>query len=167
MTNKQRLFFAGHGDGTLGTDEGADSAAFAEIIIDFNVAGLLVSGNAEIRAKIAAQVTAAAEIVPQAPARLRDRRLLIKTWFDLIQTFSVLIFVPAPDFQFTWFSHSHFLCLTTEALRTQRKAFSFGGRYRRMKIFLCSICKIIFQKEPPPLNPKTSYLTPRRAGLHS
>jgi hypothetical protein len=67
------LLFAGHGDGTFGTDEGTDSAAFAEIIIDFNVAGLLVSGNAEIRAKVAAQVAAPAEIVSKAPACLHDR----------------------------------------------------------------------------------------------
>ena len=67
------LFVAGHGDGTFGTDEGADSAAFAEIVVDFNVAGLLVSGNAEIRAKVAAQVATPAEIVPEAPACLRGR----------------------------------------------------------------------------------------------
>jgi hypothetical protein len=73
VTKRLSLLFSGHGDGTFGTDEGADSTAFAEIIIDFNVAGLLVSGNAEIRAKVAAQVAAPAEIVSEAPARLHDR----------------------------------------------------------------------------------------------
>ena len=101
MTKRQRLFFAGHSDGTFGTDEGADPAAFAEIIIDFNVAGLLVSGDAEIRAKVAAQVAAPAEIVPEAPACLHNCRLFVKPWFDLIQVFSVLLLRTALDFQFT------------------------------------------------------------------
>jgi hypothetical protein len=108
MTKRPRLFFAGHGDGTLGTDEGADTAALAKVVIDLNVAGLLISGDAEIRAKIAAQVAAAAEIIPKAPARLQDRCLLVKTRFDLVKFFSVLLFVTAPDFQFTWFSHFSF-----------------------------------------------------------
>ncbi len=109
------LFFAGHGDGTLGTDEGTDPAAFAEIVIDFNVAGLLVSRDAQVRAKISAQVAAAAEIVSKAPACLHDRRLLVKPGFDLIQIFGMLLLVPAFDFQFTGFSHCYFLHLTTEA----------------------------------------------------
>jgi hypothetical protein len=99
------LFFAGHGDGTLRTNEGADAAALAKIVVDLNVAGLLISGDAKIRAKIAAQVAAAAEIVSKAPARFHDRRLLIKTGFDLVKVFGVPLFVPAPDFQFTSFSH--------------------------------------------------------------
>jgi hypothetical protein len=99
------LFVAGHGDGALGTDEGADAAAFAEIIVDFYVAGLLVSGDAKIRTKISAQVAAPAEIVPKAPARFHDRCLLIEAWFDLVKVLGVPILVPAPDFQFTWFSH--------------------------------------------------------------
>jgi len=57
------LFVAGHGDGALGADEGADAAAFTVIVIDFNVAGLLVSRDAEIRAEIAAQVAAPAEVI--------------------------------------------------------------------------------------------------------
>jgi hypothetical protein len=108
------LLFAGHGDGALRTDERADSAAFAEIVIDFNVAGLLVSGDAKIRAKIAAQVTTAAGIIAKAPARLHDRCLLVKTRFDVVEFFGVLLFVSAPDFQFTGFSHPDFLGLTTE-----------------------------------------------------
>jgi hypothetical protein len=67
------LLFAGHGDGPFGTDEGADSTAFAVIVVDFDVAGLFVPGNAEIRAKVAAQVAAPAEIVSKAPACLHDR----------------------------------------------------------------------------------------------
>jgi hypothetical protein len=111
------LLFAGHGDGTLGTDEGADAAAFAEIVIDFNVAGLLISGDAEIRAKIAAQIAASAEIVPKAPARLQDRCLLVKTRFDVVKVFGVLLLVPAPDFQFARFSHFIF-----QKLRVYRRA---------------------------------------------
>jgi hypothetical protein len=124
---RPRLFFAGHGDGTLGTDEGADTAALAKVVIDLNVAGLLISGDAEIRAKIAAQVAAAAEIIPKAPARLHDRCLLIKTRFDMVKFFGVLLFTPAPDFQFTWFSHPGFLHLTTESQRTQRRDFHSAG----------------------------------------
>ena len=115
MTKRPRLFFAGHGDGTLGTDEGADTAALAKVVIDLNVAGLLISGDAEIRAKIAAQVAAAAEIIPKAPARLQDRCLLVKTRFDLVKFFSVLLIVTAPDFQFTWFSHPDFLRFTAKS----------------------------------------------------
>ena len=107
------LFFAGHGDGALGTNEGADTAAFAEIIVDLNVAGFFVSGDAKIRAKIAAQVAAAAKIVPEAPACLHHRGLLVKTRLDLFQFFGMLLFVPALYFQFTGFGHSHFLYLTT------------------------------------------------------
>jgi len=115
MTKTPPLFFAGHGDGTLRTNEGADAAALAKIVVDLNVAGLLISGDAEIRAKIAAQVATAAEIVPKAAARLHDRSLLIKTWFDLVKVFGVLLFAPAPDFQLAWFSHFFFLgYLTTE-----------------------------------------------------
>jgi hypothetical protein len=109
MKKRPRLFFAGHGDGTLGTDEGADSAAFTKVVVNLNVAGLLISGDAKIRAKIAAQIAASAEIIPKAPARLHDRCLLIKTWFDMVKVFGVLLFVPAPDFQFTWFTHPDFL----------------------------------------------------------
>ena len=109
------LFFAGHGDGPFGSDEGADAAAFAVIVIDFNVTGLLVSGDTEIRAKIAAQIAASAEVVSEAPACLHDRRLLVKPGFDLIQIFGMLLLVPAFDFQFTGFSHCYFLHLTTEA----------------------------------------------------
>ena len=112
MKKRPRLFFAGHGDGTFGTDEGADAAAFAKVVVDLNVAGLLISGDAEIRAKVAAQVAAAAEIIPKAPARLHDRCLLIKTRFDMVKAFGVLLFTPAPDFQFTWFSHPDFLRFT-------------------------------------------------------
>jgi len=121
MKKRPRLFFAGHGDGTLRTNEGADTAALAKVVVNLNVAGLLISGYAKIRAKIAAQVAAAAEIVPKAPTRFHDRCLLIKTWFDLVKVFGVLIFVPAPNFQFTWFSHPDFLRFTTEAQRSQRK----------------------------------------------
>jgi len=124
------LFFAGHGDGALGTNEGADTAAFAEIVVDLNVPGFLVSGDAEIRAEIAAQVAAAAKIIPKAPARLHHRCLLVKTRVDLIQVFSELILMPAPDFQFTRFSHPDYLPFTTESQRTQRK------------IVLCSIREI-------------------------
>ena len=138
MKKGPRLFFTGHGDGTLGTDEGADSAAFAKVVVDLNVAGLLISGDAKIRAKIAAQIAASAEIIPKAPARLQDRCLLVKTRFDVVKVFGVLLFAPAPDFQFTWFSHPDFLRFTTEAQRSQRKDFSLGGRYRPMKIVLCS-----------------------------
>ena len=139
MTKRRLLlFFAGHGDGALGTDEGADTAALAKVIVDLNVAGLLISGDAKIRAKIAAQIAASAEIIPKAPARLQDRCLLVKTRFDVVKVFGVLLFAPAPDFQFTWFSHPDFLRFTTEAQRSQRKDFSLGGRYRPMKIVLCS-----------------------------
>lgn len=69
------------------------------------MAGLFVSGDTKVRAKIAAQVTAATEIVPKAPARLQDSRLFIETRFDLVKIFGMLFFTPAPDFQFTWFSH--------------------------------------------------------------
>jgi len=123
-TKRPRLFFAGHGDGTLGTDEGADTAALAKVVIDLNVAGLLISGDAEIRAKIAAQVAAAAEIIPKAPARLQNRCLLVKTRFDMVKFFGVLLFTPAPDFQFTWFSHPDYLRFTAKSQRTQRKYFS-------------------------------------------
>jgi hypothetical protein len=115
-----RLFFAGHGDGTLGTDEGTDPAAFAEIVIDFNVAGLLVSGDAEIRAKITAQVAASAKVVPKAPARLHDRRLFVKPRFDLIQVFGVPLLVPAFDFQFTGFNH--FIFQKQRVYRSARSA---------------------------------------------
>jgi hypothetical protein len=109
------LFVAGHGYGPFGTNEGADAAAFAVIVIDFNVAGLLVSRDAQVRAKISAQVAAAAEIVSKAPARLHHRCLFIKPRFDLIRIFGLLLLGPALDFQFTWFSHPAFLYLTTEA----------------------------------------------------
>ena len=125
------LLFAGHGDGPFGTDEGADAAAFAEIVIDFNVAGLRIPGNAEIRTEVAAQVAGAAKIIPKAPARLHDRRFFIKTRFDLIQIFGVRLLVPAPDFQFARFSHSRFLRFTAKSQRTQRECFcspfSFAG----------------------------------------
>ena len=157
MKKRPTLFFAGHGDGALGTDEGADSAAFAEIVIDLNVAGLLVSGDAKIRAKIAAQVAAAAEIIPKAPARLHDRCLLVKTRFDMVKFFGVLLFVPAPDFQFTWFSHPDFLRLTAESQRTQRKYFSelhsvqSGSPMDRKT--LCALC--VFAVNHFPLIPST------------
>jgi len=112
MAKRPRLFFAGHGDGTLRTNEGADTAAFAKVVVDLNVAGLLISGDAKIRAEIAAQVAAAAEIVSKAPTRLHDRCLLIETGFDVVKFFGVLLFVPAPDFQLTGFSHPDFLRLT-------------------------------------------------------
>ena len=118
VKKRSSLFFSGHGDGTFGTDEGTDPAALAEIVIDFNVAGRLISGDAKIRAKIAAQIAAAAEIVPKAPARLHDRCLLVEARFDLIQIFGMRLFAPAPDFQFTRFSHSDFLGFTTEAQRS-------------------------------------------------
>jgi hypothetical protein len=111
------LFFAGHGDGTLGADEGTDPAAFAEIVIDFYVAGLLVSRDAQVRAKISAQVAAAAEIVSKAPACLHDRRLLVEPGFDPVKVFGVLLFVLAFDFQFTGFSHFIF-----QKLRVYRRA---------------------------------------------
>jgi hypothetical protein len=115
-----RLFFAGHGDGPFGTDEGADAAAFAEIIIDFNVAGLLVSRDAQVRAKISAQVAAAAEIVSKAPARLHDRRLFVKPRFDLIQVFGVPLLMPSFDFQFTGFNH--FIFQKQRVYRSARSA---------------------------------------------
>ncbi len=108
MTKRPPLFFAGHGDGALGANEGADAAALAKVVIDNNMTRFFIPGDAEIRAKIAAQVAAAAKIVPKAPARLRDRCLLIKTRFDMVKVFCVLLLMPAPDFQFTWFSHFSF-----------------------------------------------------------
>jgi hypothetical protein len=71
------------------------------------MACLFIPGNAEIRAKVAAQVAAAAEIISKAPARLLDCRLLLKTRFDLVKSFSVPLFRPVPDLQFTSFSHFH------------------------------------------------------------
>jgi hypothetical protein len=118
------LFFTGHGDGTLRTDERADSAAFAKVVVDLNVAGLLISGNTKIGAKIPAQVATAAEIIPKAPARLHDRCLLIETGFGPVKVFGVPLFVPAPDFQFTWFSHffiSRPGILPRRSQRAQRK----------------------------------------------
>jgi len=109
-----RLFFSGHSDGALGTDERADSAAFAKVVVNLNVAGLLISGDAKIRAKVAAQVATSAKIVPKAAARLHDRRLLIKTRLDLVKVFGGLLFLPVPDFQFTRFSHPDLFRLTTE-----------------------------------------------------
>jgi len=82
------------------------------------VACLLISGDAEIRAKVAAQVAAAAKIIPKAPARLHHRCLLVKSRFDLSQVFSERIFMPAPDFQFARFSHPHFLRFTARRLRS-------------------------------------------------
>ncbi len=105
MRKRASLFFAGHGDGAFWANEGTDTAAFAVIVVDFNMAGLLISGDAQIRAKVAAQVAAAAEIVSQAPARFHYCRLFVKTRFDLIQLFGMLLLMPALDFQFTWFSH--------------------------------------------------------------
>jgi len=138
MKKRPRLFFAGHGDGTLGTDEGTDTAALAKVIVDLNVAGLLISGDAEVRTEIAAQVAAAAEIIPKAPARLHDRCLLIKTRFDMVKVFGVLLLMPAPDFQFTWFSHPDFLRFTAKSQRTQRKYF-------------CSSLSALCSENPPPV----------------
>jgi len=99
------LFFAGHGDGPFGTDKGADPAAFAEFIVDHDVACFFIPGDAEIRAEVAAEVAAAAEIVPKAPACLHDRCLFVKTRFDVIQVFGMLLLLPVLDFMFAGFSH--------------------------------------------------------------
>ena len=139
LKKKPPLFVAGHGDGALRADERADSTAFAEIVIDFNVAGLLVSGDAKIGAKIAAQVAAAAEIIPKAPARLQDRCRLVKTGFDLVKVFGGLLFVPARDFQFTWFGHPDFLRLTARSPQWNKNRKSIPrGRQRTQRKTLCT-----------------------------
>jgi hypothetical protein len=105
MKKRASLFFAGHGDGALRADEGTDAAAFAEIVVNLNVTRLFIPGDAEIRAKIAAEVAAAAKIIPEAPSGLHHRCLFVKTRFDLTRLFVMLLSGSAPDFQFTRFSH--------------------------------------------------------------
>jgi hypothetical protein len=104
---------------------------------------LLIPGNAEIRAKVAAQVTAAAEIVSEAPARLHDRCLLVKTGFDPVKIVGVLLFVPASYFQFTWLSHPDFLRLTTTSQRTQSRTL-FTANVRFLEILLSEFLVLLF-----------------------
>ena len=99
-----KLLLVDHADRPFGANEGANAAAFAKIIINLDVPGPLVSGDAEIRAKIPAQVTAPAEVVDETPAGLHDSRFLIQTWPDFavipFRTTGVLLLFMLPPHGF-------------------------------------------------------------------
>jgi hypothetical protein len=106
------LLIPHHCDGALRADEGTNAAALAVVIVDLNVPGVFIPGNAKIGTKEPTKVTASAGVVYKASARLHDCRLFIKAWFDMVRVPRRFILGSAPHFQRARFSHQHFLHIT-------------------------------------------------------
>ena len=95
MVFSNPLLLLNHSDSPLGANEGADAAAFAVVVIYFEVSRHFIPRNAEVRTKVPAKITASAEVIDKTAVCLFDGRLLIETGFRVAGLVRILLWLPA------------------------------------------------------------------------
>ena len=95
MVFSNPLLLLNHSDSPFRANEGADAAAFAVVVIDFDVSRHFIPCNAEVRTKVPAKITASAEVINKTAACLFDGRLLIETRFSVTGLIRSLLWLPA------------------------------------------------------------------------